>query len=214
MAPAKRTALNVICGFYRPDAGTVTLGDQNRIGAARSPDSARRDRAHLSDQSTVRDDVGDRQRLDRAAARQAWRRIRFPASECDAESAEIAESLLAFVGYAGAHRSARGRAVARRQAAGRNCTGARASPRRTWRSTSRLPDWTRKTPPRSAPCCASLPTSASPSSWSSMTWNLVMGVSEPRHRARCRRQDRRRAAGSGGRRSRRARSLSRRGRAN
>ena len=95
----KSTALNVICGFYRPDAGTVRLGDRivsalrayqiPRAGIARTYQTSQ-----LFESMSVIDNVVIALRRGRLAPR-------FP-SGGKRDDAEIAESLLAFVGYKGA----------------------------------------------------------------------------------------------------------------
>ncbi len=97
----KSTALNAICGFYRPDAGTVTLGDQTisnlrahqipRAGIARTYQTSQ-----LFETMSVIDNVLIALRRGKLGPHS------LSGVKCNAESAEIAESLLAFVGYAGA----------------------------------------------------------------------------------------------------------------
>ncbi len=97
----KSTALNAICGFYRPDAGTVTLGDRivstlrayqiPRAGIARTYQTSQ-----LFETMSVIDNVLIALRRGRLGA------LTFFGGKHDVEDAEIAESLLAFVGYAGA----------------------------------------------------------------------------------------------------------------
>ena len=97
----KTTALNVICGFYRPDEGTVKLGDRivsslrpyqiPRAGIARTYQTSQ-----LFDTMSVIDNVLIALRKGRLTA------VAFAHRKSDAESAAIAESLLAFVGYKGA----------------------------------------------------------------------------------------------------------------
>jgi branched-chain amino acid transport system ATP-binding protein len=96
----KTTALNVICGFYRAEHGTVKLGDRTvselrayqipRAGIARTYQTSQ-----LFETLSVIDNVliALRRGSLSAAALIVTRR--------DDESAGIAESLLAFVGYAG-----------------------------------------------------------------------------------------------------------------
>jgi ABC-type branched-subunit amino acid transport system ATPase component/ABC-type branched-subunit amino acid transport system permease subunit len=97
----KTTALNVICGFYRPGAGRVELGGRTvstlrahlvpRVGIARTYQSSR-----LFESLSVIDNVLIALRRGRLGASALF------ASQRDSESAAIAESLLAFVGYRGA----------------------------------------------------------------------------------------------------------------
>ena len=96
----KSTALNVICGFYRPDAGTVRLGDQivsalrayqiPRAGIARTYQTSQ-----LFESMSVIDNVVIALRRGRLAPY-------FLTGGKRGDDAEIAESLLAFVGYKGA----------------------------------------------------------------------------------------------------------------
>jgi ABC-type branched-subunit amino acid transport system ATPase component/ABC-type branched-subunit amino acid transport system permease subunit len=97
----KSTALNVICGFYRPDAGTVRLGDRivsalrayqiPRAGIARTYQTSQ-----LFESMSVIDNVVIALRRGRLAPY-------FLTGGKRGDDAEIAESLLAFVGYKGAH---------------------------------------------------------------------------------------------------------------
>jgi branched-chain amino acid transport system ATP-binding protein len=97
----KSTALNAICGFYRPDTGTVRLGGRSladlnpyqipRAGVARTYQASQ-----LFESLSVVDNVLIALRRGKLPARLLF------GSKRGAESAEIAESLLAFVGYAGA----------------------------------------------------------------------------------------------------------------
>ena len=96
----KSTALNVICGFYRPDAGTVRLGDRivsalrayqiPRAGIARTYQTSQ-----LFESMSVIDNVVIALRRGRLAPH-------FLTGGKRGDDAEIAESLLAFVGYKGA----------------------------------------------------------------------------------------------------------------
>jgi branched-chain amino acid transport system ATP-binding protein len=96
----KSTALNVICGFYRPDAGTVRLGDRvvsalrayqiPRAGIARTYQTSQ-----LFESMSVLDNVVIALRRGRLAPR-------FLSGAKGGDDAEVAESLLAFVGYKGA----------------------------------------------------------------------------------------------------------------
>ena len=96
----KSTALNVICGFYRPDAGTVRLGDRivsalrayqiPRAGIARTYQTSQ-----LFESMSVIDNVVIALRRGRLAPY-------FLTGGKRGDDAEIAESLLAFVGYKGA----------------------------------------------------------------------------------------------------------------
>jgi ABC-type branched-subunit amino acid transport system ATPase component/ABC-type branched-subunit amino acid transport system permease subunit len=96
----KSTALNVICSFYRPDAGTVRLGDHivsalrayqiPRAGIARTYQTSQ-----LFESISVIDNVVIALRRGRLAPH-------FLTGRKRGDDAEIAESLLAFVGYNGA----------------------------------------------------------------------------------------------------------------
>jgi branched-chain amino acid transport system ATP-binding protein len=96
----KTTALNAICGFYRPDEGHVKLGAQivselrsyqiPRAGIARTYQTSQ-----LFDSVSVIDNVLIALRRGKLGAGSIF------AARRDGESLAIAESLLAFVGYAG-----------------------------------------------------------------------------------------------------------------
>jgi branched-chain amino acid transport system ATP-binding protein len=95
----KSSALNVICGFYRPDAGTARLGDRivstlrpyqiPRAGIARTYQTSQ-----LFASMSVLDNVA-------IALRRGRLMPNFLSGVRGADDAEIAESLLAFVGYKG-----------------------------------------------------------------------------------------------------------------
>jgi ABC-type branched-subunit amino acid transport system ATPase component/ABC-type branched-subunit amino acid transport system permease subunit len=97
----KSTALNVICGFYRPDAGTVKLGDRTvselrpyqipRAGIARTYQTSQ-----LFETLSVLDNVLIALRKGRLTPGALL------VARDDEKNIAIAESLLAFVGYAGA----------------------------------------------------------------------------------------------------------------
>jgi len=96
----KSTALNAICGFYRPDEGTVKLGERTiselrahqipRAGIARTYQTSQ-----LFPTMSVLDNILIALRRGRLGMRS------LVAAMHDAEAAEMAESLLAFVGYKG-----------------------------------------------------------------------------------------------------------------
>jgi len=97
----KSTALNAICGFYRPDAGTVTLGDRvvSTLRAYQIPRAciARTyQTSQLFETMSVLDNVLIALKRGRLGA------LSFFGGKHDADDAEVAESLLAFVGYTGA----------------------------------------------------------------------------------------------------------------
>ena len=96
----KSTALNAICGFYRPDAGTVKLGERTiselrayqipRAGIARTYQTSQ-----LFATMSVLDNILIALRRGRLGVRSVVASMR------DAETGEMAESLLAFAGYKG-----------------------------------------------------------------------------------------------------------------
>jgi branched-chain amino acid transport system ATP-binding protein len=96
----KSSALNVICGFYRPDSGMARLGDRivsalrahqiPRAGIARTYQTSQ-----LFPSMSVIDNVAIALRRGRLAPY-------FLSGGKHVDDAEIAESLLAFVGYKGA----------------------------------------------------------------------------------------------------------------
>jgi branched-chain amino acid transport system ATP-binding protein len=96
----KSTALNAICGFYRPDAGTVKLGERT-ISALRAYQVPRAGIARTHQTSQLFDTMSV---IDNILI--ALRRGRLgplaQTPEHHREAADIAVSLLAFVGYAGA----------------------------------------------------------------------------------------------------------------
>jgi len=103
----KSTALNVICGFYRPDAGTVKLGERTvselrpyqipRAGIARTYQTSQ-----LFETLSVLDNVLIALRKGRLTPGALL------IARDDEENIAIAESLLAFVGFAGAFDSPAG----------------------------------------------------------------------------------------------------------
>ena len=95
----KTTVLNMIGGFYRPDAGSIRLGDARACRRAGLAHRARRHRAHLPDHAAVRHDERARQCPGGAAPRAAGRSVRRDVAAGDDRRA--AEALLAFVGYHG-----------------------------------------------------------------------------------------------------------------
>jgi branched-chain amino acid transport system ATP-binding protein len=97
----KSTALNLACGFYRPDAGVIRLGAREIAGLA----SHKVARAGIARTYQTTQLFGDMSVVDNVLV--ALRRGRLAPAELlqperDAERAALAESLLAFVGYAGA----------------------------------------------------------------------------------------------------------------
>ena len=109
----KSTALNAICGFYRPDEGTVKLGERTiselrahqipRAGIARTYQTSQ-----LFPTMSVLDNILIALRRGRLGMRS------LVAAMHDAEAAEMAESLLAFVGYKGSVDAPAGALFARR----------------------------------------------------------------------------------------------------
>ena len=96
----KSTLLNLICGFYRPDHGSIRLGGRQLAGL---PSHAIA-RAHIARTYQTAQLFGQLSVIDNVLV--ALRRGRLGLGELlapdrDAEQAALAESLLAFVGYAG-----------------------------------------------------------------------------------------------------------------
>ena len=94
----KTTVLNMLGGFYRPDAGTIRLGAEAIAGAAGVRDRPGRRRAHLSDLAALRQHVGARQPDDRAGARAS--RLAVRAAGVPTRVRALA-ALAAYVGYRG-----------------------------------------------------------------------------------------------------------------
>lgn len=97
----KTTALNAICGFYRPDAGTVQLGLRT-ISALRAHQIPQAGIARTYQTSQLFETMSVIDNILIALRRGSLDAAAIVAAKRDAESAIIAESLLAFVGYAGA----------------------------------------------------------------------------------------------------------------
>jgi branched-chain amino acid transport system ATP-binding protein len=97
----KTTALNVICGFYRADEGTVRLGERT-VSALRAFQIPRAGitRTYQTSQLFETKSVIDNVLI--ALRRGKLNAASILAAKSDDENAAIAESLLAFVGYAGA----------------------------------------------------------------------------------------------------------------
>ena len=96
----KTTALNLICGFYQPDAGTIRLGDDDITGLS----SHRVARAGVARTYQTSQLFGSMSVLDNVqiALRRGHLGIGSVFSpDRDPERHELAESLLAFVGYRG-----------------------------------------------------------------------------------------------------------------
>ena len=173
----KTTVLNMIGGFYRPDAGIHPARRPRAGRCAGLEGRACRHRPHLPDHAAVRLAERARQRADRPAPRPARQSAGKRRASTDARA--VAEGLLAFVGYAGAARSAaRGdlahvdrRLVEIARALATAAGGAAA------RRAGRRPDARRQGRARQR-CCAGWPMPASPCCWSSTTWRLVMGISD------------------------------------
>ena len=133
--PARARRWNVICGFYRPDAGTVRLGE-GIVSALRAhliPRSAPALRvpirtSQLLESMSVIDNVTISSRRGRfcSACSDRWQGRR--------RQAEIAESLLAFVGRARARYTAGGCARSCRQTVAGNRPRASRCARACWRS--------------------------------------------------------------------------------
>ena len=96
----KSTALNAICGFYRPDDGTVKLGERtiSELGAYQIP-RAGIARTYQTSQLFPTMSVLDNILIALRRGRLGLRALM--AAMHDTEAAEMAESLLAFVGYKG-----------------------------------------------------------------------------------------------------------------
>ena len=164
----KTTVLNMIGGFYRPDTGSIRLGDVELAGAP----AWRIARAGIARTYQTTQLFGAMSVLDNVLV--ALRRGRLgnpcrPAPQPRDDRA-AAEALLAFVGYHGALAAPRERPAACRPPPGRDRARARdAAARAAARRARRRPDARRQGGAR-ARCSAASPTSASPSSWSSTTW--------------------------------------------
>jgi branched-chain amino acid transport system ATP-binding protein len=97
----KSTVLNLTCGFFKPDHGSIHLGDHEIAGLsshaiARAGIARTYQTTHLFSQMSVIDNVLVALRRGRLAAGE----LLVP--DRDPERAALAESLLAFVGYGGA----------------------------------------------------------------------------------------------------------------
>jgi len=97
----KTTALNVICGFYRADEGTVKLGERT-VSVLRPHEIPRAGIARTYQTSQLFETMPVIDNILIALRRGTLSAGAMVAAKSDAESAAIAESLLAFVGYAGA----------------------------------------------------------------------------------------------------------------
>ena len=165
----KSTVLNLACGFYRPDRGSIRLAGREiaglpshqvaRAGIARTYQTTQLFGAHERDRQRAGRPAARPPRAERAAARPIATR----------ERAALAESLLAFVGYRGPLDAPGRRAAARRQAPGRDRPRARRRARACWCSTSRRRGSIPATRAGSASCCARSRRPASWWSWSSTT---------------------------------------------
>ncbi len=96
----KSTVLNLVCGFYQPDRGSIRLGDREIAGlashtVARAGIARTYQTTQLFAQMSVIDNVLVALRRGRLAPTDLLRADRNP------DAAALAESLLAFVGYAG-----------------------------------------------------------------------------------------------------------------
>jgi ABC-type branched-subunit amino acid transport system ATPase component/ABC-type branched-subunit amino acid transport system permease subunit len=97
----KTTALNVICGFYRADEGTVKLGERI-VSVLRPHQIPRAGIARTYQTSQLFETMSVLDNILIALRRGTLGAGAIVAAKSDAEGAAIAESLLAFVGYAGA----------------------------------------------------------------------------------------------------------------
>jgi len=97
----KTTALNVICGFYRPDEGAVKLGERT-VSELRPYQIPRAGIARTYQTSQLFETLSVIDNILIALRRGSLNLAALVATRRDEESVAIAESLLAFVGYAGA----------------------------------------------------------------------------------------------------------------
>jgi len=96
----KTTALNLICGFYKPDAGTIQLGDTEVVALP----SYRIARAGIARTYQASQLFATLSVLDNVLVALRGGRLGFDAfalTDRDPDRRELAESLLAFVGYRG-----------------------------------------------------------------------------------------------------------------
>jgi branched-chain amino acid transport system ATP-binding protein len=96
----KSTVLNLACGFYRPDRGSIRLGSREIAGlpshrVARAGIARTYQTTQLFDHMSVVDNVLVALRRGRLAATELF------TAERDVERSALAESLIAFVGYRG-----------------------------------------------------------------------------------------------------------------
>ena len=117
----KTTVLNMIGGFYRPDTGSIRLGDAELAGApawkvARAGIGRTYQTTKLFETMSVLDNVLIAMRRGRLGSM-----LSAAADEADIRAAE---GLLAFVGYQRRAGARRGRSSACRSKAGRDCAGA------------------------------------------------------------------------------------------
>ena len=96
----KTTALNLICGFYKPDSGTIRLGDED-VTALKTYQIARAGVARTYQTSQLFGSMSVIDNVLIALQRGQLGAGTLFASDQDQERLEIAESLLAFVGYRG-----------------------------------------------------------------------------------------------------------------
>ncbi len=96
----KTTALNVICGFYCADEGTVKLGERT-VSVLRPHQIPRAGVARTYQTSQLFETMSVLDNILIALRRGTLSASAMVAAKSDAKSVAIAESLLAFVGYAG-----------------------------------------------------------------------------------------------------------------
>ena len=134
----KTTVLNMIGGFYEPDAGSIRLGDTELAGAS-APRVARAGIARTYQTTQL---FGSLSVLDNVLLGLRRGRLGNPfAAAASAAERRDAEGLLAFVGYRGALGTTRRRPPARRPPPGRDRPRARHPPQRAAaRRAGRRPD--------------------------------------------------------------------------
>ena len=197
-APARAPCSISSAASIAPTAGAVRLGEREICWAARRSAIAQRGLARTYQTTQLFGDMSvHRQRARRAAPRPARRVARCSRPSATPRSQAIAESLLAFVGYRGPLDSARGRAAACRQAPGRDRARARDPRPACCCSTSRPPGSTPPTPSALGELLHAVAAHRHHRAAGRARHEAGDGHVGPCRGARCRRQDRRRHAGSG-----------------
>ena len=123
----KTTVLNMICGFYRPQSGSVRLGDEELAGKpahqiARAGIARTFQTPQLFDRMSVLENL-----LVAMQRGELGSPLTDVASSRTSAQAQTARALLNYVGYRGKHRATRRRPAAHRQAAAGNRARARAT---------------------------------------------------------------------------------------